>query len=75
MQAKAKAQAKELAERKRKEAEEAKEQKRINNEKHRTEVEGKILKALSAELLDPKLSFKVWKLLIENKIPNVTINY
>lgn len=73
--AKAKAQAKELAEKKRKEAEEAREQKRIANVKHRQEIEGKILKALSAELLDHKLAFKVWELLKDHKIPNVTINY
>jgi hypothetical protein len=74
-EAKAKAQAKELAEKKRKEAEEAKEQKRIANVKNRQGVENEILAALSSELLDHKIAFKVLSLLKENKIPNVTINY
>ena len=75
MQAKAKADAKELIERVRKDKEEAKEQKRIANVKHRQEVEDEILKVLSADLLDHPMAFKVLSLLKENKIPNVTINY
>jgi hypothetical protein len=72
---KADAAAKELAEKRRKEAEAEAERKRIANKEHRQKIEGAILKALSAELLDHKLAFKVWDLLKDNKIPNVTINY
>ena len=73
--AKAQAKAKELAEKKRKEAEALKEKKRMENTKHRQEVEDKILVALSATILDNKVTFKVLTAIKENKIPNVTIIY
>lgn len=73
--AKAKAQAKELAEKKRKEAEATKEQKRIQDKKHRQDIENKILSSLTAMYLNPDMAYKILTALKENKIPNVTINY
>ncbi len=71
----AKYQAKELAEKKRKEAEAAKEQKRIQDKSHRQDVESKILNSLTAAMFNPDIAYTILTMLKENKIPNVTINY
>ena len=71
------ADAKELAEKKCKEAEEAKEQKRIANKKHRQKIEGNIHCVLMEAYigLEENKATAVLNALKENKIPHVSINY
>jgi len=73
--AKAEADAKELAERKRIEAESLKERKRIANKKHRKEVEDAIHFALTELTFDPEDAERFIEALKENEIPHVTILY
>ena len=75
MKAKNEADAKELAERKRIEADAEKEQKRIANKKHRKEVEDEIYFALTEMGFDEGYADSLMFALKENAIPHVSINY
>lgn len=67
---------KELAEKNRKEAEEAKEQKRIANKKHRKQIEDEAHFGLieTGQLGNVEAS-EVLTAIMENRIPHVSINY
>jgi len=73
--AKAEADAKELAEKNRKEAEAAKEKRRIENKKHRAQIEAAILVCLTRIGLDDEVAIRILAAIIDNAIPNVSINY
>lgn len=73
-QAKAEADARALAEKNRKEAEEAKEKKRIENKRHRKKIEDEINFAL-IELFDIENAEIILTELKANNIPHVSINY
>lgn len=74
--AKAEADAKELAEKNRIEAEKAKEQKRIANKKHRKQIEDEAHAGLTetGHLGNIEAS-EILEAIKANKIPHVTINY
>lgn len=74
-EAKAEAEAKVLARIRHEEAEEAKDQKRIANKKHREKIEGEIHFALTEIGFEFAEASDVLAALKENKIPHVTINY
>lgn len=73
--AKAEADAKELAVKNAKEAEEAKEQKRVANKKHRKEVEDEIHYSLTEHGLDEDEANGILEALKNNSIKHVSINY
>ena len=73
--AKAEADAKELAEKKRIEAEQEKERRRIANKKHREKIEGEIHFAMTEMSIAEFIADEILTALKENKIPHVSINY